>query len=76
MIKEILYKLSEYIKTNRGKSIGIILGFLIAILILLIGFLKTIFIMLCVCVGYYIGDKIDNNENLKDVLNKIFMINK
>ncbi|MBZ2173752.1 DUF2273 domain-containing protein [Schnuerera sp. xch1] len=71
-----LYKLSEYIKTNRGKSIGIILGFLIAILILLIGFLKTIFIMLCVCVGYYIGDKIDNNENLKDVLNKIFMINK
>lgn len=75
MFKEIILRLIEYTKSNKGKTFGILTGFLIAVFIIVLGFFKTIFIVLCSCLGYYIGKKIDNGDSLKDVFYKIFELN-
>lgn len=54
-----------------GKIIGITLGLLISILILTLGFIKTIFISLCVYIGYFFGSKIDKKENIWELLDRI-----
>ena len=72
MIKDFLNLLIEYIKENTGKTIGVILGFFVAIAIIIIGLLKTIFIALCVFLGYLIGDRIDKGETLKAIIEKLF----
>jgi uncharacterized membrane protein len=56
---------------HRGKILGAILGIVIGIIILVFGFLKTAFIVLCAIIGYYIGKIIDGKESLRDILDKI-----
>ena len=76
MIKEILKDLLEallkYIKSNIGKTIGTFIGIIFGIMILSLGFFKTIFIILCASLGSVLGEKIDEGENLKDILLKVF----
>lgn len=75
MFKEILNTILEYIKSNVGKTIGTLTGFLVAIFILTLGFFKTFFICICTLLGYILGKKIDNGENIRDLLfNKIIAI--
>lgn len=57
---------------HRGKSIGVLLGLIISLSILLFGFFKTVFIVLCVCVGLFIGNKIDKNDDLYDTFENLF----
>jgi len=64
----------NYIKSNTGKFFGTIIGLICAIMILSLGLLKTIFIVLCASLGYIIGAKIDEGENLKSLLLKILSI--
>lgn len=68
MLKEVL--ISIY-KNNRGKVIGTIAGLLIAVLMLIIGFFRTLFIVLLMLLGYYIGKKIDNKESIVEVIERI-----
>lgn len=62
---------SEVSKRFSGKIIGAIVGLLVGITIIIMGFLKALFIVLCTLVGYYIGKFIDNPENLRSFLDKI-----
>lgn len=70
-MREMLKKLIEYIEENKGCFFGGILGFLIAILILTIGFLKTFFIVLCTFIGLFLGSKSDDEETLKVLFRRI-----
>lgn len=74
MTREIPNKIIEYIKINKGKFFGTLIGLLTAILILTIGFLKTILIVLCTCFGFFIGTRFDNGETLKGLLENIFSL--
>jgi uncharacterized membrane protein len=56
---------------HRGKIIGGILGLIIAIIIITLGFLKAVFVILCTVLGYYIGKSLDNKEDIRDILDKI-----
>ncbi|HHY03953.1 MAG TPA: DUF2273 domain-containing protein [Thermoanaerobacterales bacterium] len=56
---------------NSGKIIGVLIGVIVGITILLFGFFKSIFIVFCAIIGYYIGKIVDNKESLRDVLDKI-----
>lgn len=68
-----LEKLFEYLTTeHRGKVIGVMLGLMASILFVTYGFLRTIFIMLCITVGYQIGKKLDDNTDLEQWVNNIF----
>lgn len=68
MWKEVLLRMFQ---NNKGKTIGATLGFLIAVLALIIGFFKTLFIVICALLGYYIGKKIDNKESIIEVIERI-----
>lgn len=46
-----------------GKIIGTSLGFLIGILILLIGFFETLLLLICSFAGLWLGRKYDSGEN-------------
>ncbi len=64
-------QLLEILKRNKGKAIGITLGLIFGILVLSMGFFRTIFLALCVFAGYYFGSKSDKRENFMDFLDKI-----
>ena len=58
-------------KNHRGKFIGTMIGFFIGLSILVFGFFKTLFVLLCAVIGLYIGGKVDNHEDLFRLLEKL-----
>ena len=62
----------EILINHRGKAFGIIIGLLFSILVITIGLLETVFIMLCIYIGYIVGKRLDDNDNFQDIVNKIF----
>lgn len=72
MIKELFDEIMGYIKANKSKTLGAFLGFLIGVLILTIGFFKTIFIALCTWVGFIVGSKSYNWKDIKEFLIRLF----
>lgn len=66
-------KIYSFYKSHKGEVNGAIIGFLIAISVLIIGLLKFIFIVICMAVGYYIGKVISvDKDYLRKLLDKIF----
>ncbi|HRX20159.1 MAG TPA: DUF2273 domain-containing protein [Syntrophomonadaceae bacterium] len=57
---------------HRGKTIGVVIGLLAAILFLSFGFWKTIFIIVCIVLGYILGKRIDEDKNFDQWIRKIF----
>lgn len=66
--KIILYLVTEH----RGKVIGIFLGLLASILFITYGFWRTIFVIACIVLGYFIGKKIDEDANLETWIKNLF----
>lgn len=65
----------ETIIEHKGKAIGISLGLVFGLLTVLIGFWKTFFVTICIILGYIIGKKFDDNDRIKETVNK-FINNK
>ncbi len=61
----------EFIKEHRGIITGIGVGFLIGVLILAIGFFKTLFLAICVGIGAFFGTKNKLRKKLFEILDKI-----
>lgn len=61
----------NFIKLHKGKIVGILVGFIFGILVLSIGFWQTLFLSLCIYVGYWVGGKTDKKEKFMDFLDKI-----
>jgi uncharacterized membrane protein len=64
-------KVSQFIYLNRGKIIGGIIGCFLGILLLIIGFFKTILILSFTLIGYFFGSRWDRTGKIKDFLDKI-----
>ena len=65
-------KLFEEIwQQHSGKIIGISIGFTLGVLIISFGFFRTLFIILCVVAGFVIGKRIDEKEDIMDILDKL-----
>jgi len=69
--KEFKEELSQFIYINRRKVIGALIGLIIGILILTIGFFKTLLLFLTTLVGYYLGMRWRFEEDLKDFILRI-----
>ena len=65
MWQEILRKLFA---TSRWRGICAAAGLLVGILFLLLGFFRAVFLLLCIGLGFYIGNKMDEGEDLVDLL--------
>lgn len=71
MDSDIWYQLTEILKRHKGRIVGTVIGLFSAILILLLGFWKTLLIVLCTLAGYYIGTRWDIEGNFRKLLDKL-----
>jgi uncharacterized membrane protein len=56
---------------HSGKISGVTIGLLVGIFILAVGFFQTLFVMICVIIGYVVGKRIDEKEDIMDILEKL-----
>ena len=68
MFSEILQNLWE---NYRGRLVGSLFGLIIGAMFLILGFFQTIFLLICITAGYLLGKRIDNKEDLMDVLDRL-----
>ena len=64
--------LIELWRSHRGKIIGVICGLIFALLVIEHGFLKALFICLCILVGLYAGKKIDSKIDIRKSVEDLF----
>ena len=68
MFKDIF---NDIFLTYRGRFLCTLTGFVIAALFLLLGFWQTLFLLLFVAGGFFIGYKIDKKEDLVEWLDRL-----
>lgn len=55
----------------RGRLLCSLLGIFVGVLFIWLGFFKALFIIFCLAVGFFIGHKIDNREDLLEWLDRL-----
>lgn len=56
---------------HSGKISGVAIGFSLGVLIIIFGFFQTLFVLLCVIAGYIVGKRIDEKEDIMDILDRL-----
>lgn len=65
-------KLLGFYNSHRGAVNGGLIGLGIAVLILIINPLRTLFIAICVGIGYYIGKRLSEDKDcIKNLLDRV-----
>ncbi len=65
-------KILTYCANHKGQVAGAVIGFFIAVFILLIGFFKVLLIAIFTGVGYYIGKRIhEDKDYIKNLLDRV-----
>lgn len=59
-----------FFKSNKGKIIGAVSGLLFGILVLAVGFWRSVFLAICIGVGYFIGCLRDGSSKMRSLLKK------
>ncbi len=62
----------KFINENFGKIVGGFLGLLIALIIVVFGFWKGVFIIFCILAGIFIGAKVEKHEGVRNLLERIW----
>lgn len=55
----------------RGRIIGTVLGLTFALVYIHYGFFGTLFILICCAIGYYIGLRLDGDEDLRALIERL-----
>lgn len=63
--------LQEIWRTHSGKIIGIVAGFVVGLMIIAIGFFQAMFVLVCMIVGYVVGKRIDDKEDLMEIIDRL-----
>ncbi len=63
--------LGEIWQQHSGKILGVLFGFVFGILVIVFGFFSTLFVALCVVAGYIVGKRIDEKEDIMEILDKL-----
>lgn len=64
--------LSEILHNRYGRLFGVVIGLLFGIFVLFLGFLQTIFVASCIFIGYIIGKRVDDNESIREIMERLF----
>lgn len=65
-------KIRNFYNSHHGGINGALTGLVLSVLVLTIGFLKTLFIALSVGIGYYIGKKLtEDKDYIRNLLDRI-----
>lgn len=62
----------EMIERNRGKVTGVLLGLVFGWFAITYGIFKAIFVSICIVAGYFIGKKLDERVDFKDIVSGWF----
>ena len=54
----------EIWRAHSGKIVGVSIGFILGLLILAVGFFQALFVLFCMVVGYFVGERIDDKEDM------------
>ncbi len=63
--------LNDLWRVYRGRLLGSMFGLFIGAMFLILGFLQTIFLLICISAGFFIGNKIDKKEDLLEWLDRL-----
>lgn len=63
--------LQEIWRVHSGKIIGIVAGFVVGLMIIAIGFFQALFVLVCMIIGYIIGKRIDDKEDLMEIVDRL-----
>lgn len=63
--------LQEIWQQHSGKILGVAFGFALGVLVITFGLFRTIFVLLCAGTGYVIGKRIDEKEDIMDIIDKL-----
>ena len=64
--------LSDLWRVYRGRLfLGSVFGLFIGAMFLILGFLQTIFLLICISAGFFIGNKLDKKEDLLEWLDRL-----
>ena len=63
--------LNDLWRVYRGRLLGSVFGLFIGAMFLLLGFLQTIFLLICISAGFFISNKIDKKEDLLEWLDRL-----
>lgn len=61
----------ELWQRHSGKIVGCSAGFAVGILVITFGFFRTLFLICCIGAGYIVGKRIDEKEDIMDILDKL-----
>lgn len=64
--------LQEIIRKHLGKAAGIMLGLIYGLLAIKYGFFKALFVVICAALGYYIGKRLDEKVDLREIFSRLF----
>ena len=60
------------LEEHRGKALGILLGLIASILFISYGFWRSLFVIFCIVLGFFIGKRIDENQSFDNWLRQMF----
>lgn len=60
----------KFVQEHPGKIIGGLVGLLVAVLFIIFGFWRGLFIILSILAGIYIGAKAEKNEGFRNFLDR------
>jgi uncharacterized membrane protein len=62
----------EIYRLHKGEILGAAIGLAIAVIVLLLGIIKALFIIVCVTVGCYVGKRLHQDKDyIKNLLDRI-----
>lgn len=64
--------LQELLDRHKGKTIGIVLGLAFGWFAVTYSFFKAVFVVICIIAGYYVGKKLDEQMDFRDILDRLF----
>ena len=62
MTDEIRFMFQKMYREHRQQTVGMLIGFVLGAMVLLFGFFNTLFLVICIGAGLYVGRKLDNGE--------------
>lgn len=64
--------ITQFYNSHKSGVNGALIGLVIAVSILIFGFLRILFVAICVGIGYYVGIKISEEKDyIKNLLDRI-----
>ncbi len=58
-------------KNYRGRFLCTLFGLFVGIMFLWLGFWKTVFLLICIGGGFFLGNKLDKNEDILEWLDRL-----